>query len=268
LLRINKMIQQATREGYNDIDAQAKVCQDIVLKALAESSLSRNATIKGGVVMRSLSGDVRRATQDMDIDFIRYSLSDEAIQKFIEKINCLEEITIRQTGLIEELKQQDYRGKRVFVIIEDSSGDAIESKIDLGIHKNLSIMQEEYCFDIASFNDSANLLINSKEQMFTEKMRSLLKFGQYSTRYKDIFDLCFLSELVDRNKLLVCFDIFIFSDAGMKEKSIQDIIKRTTNTLNDKSYKTKLAFSKKNWLDISAEDATGKLCGFLKTLEL
>jgi hypothetical protein len=36
-------------------------------------------TIKGGVVMRSITGNVRRATQDMDIDFIRYSLSDESI---------------------------------------------------------------------------------------------------------------------------------------------------------------------------------------------
>ena len=33
-----------------------------------------------------------------------------------------------------------------------------------------------------------NYLINSKEQMFTEKLRSILKFGPLSTRYKDIFD--------------------------------------------------------------------------------
>ena len=39
-------------------------------------------------------------------------------------------------------------------------------------------------------NDTA---INSKEQMFTEKLRSLLKFGPNSTRYKDIFDMVYLS---------------------------------------------------------------------------
>ena len=68
--------------GYGIADARARVCQDIVLEGIAESSLSRNVTIKGGVVMRSMSGDVRRATQDIDIDFIRYSLAEESIDRF------------------------------------------------------------------------------------------------------------------------------------------------------------------------------------------
>ena len=155
---IREMLRQANADGYLDDNAEAKVCQDIVLKALAESSLCRNATIKGGVVMRSISGSARRATQDIDIDFIRYSLSDDSIRRFVEKLNCLPDFQITQTGRITELKQQDYHGKRVFVVITDGTGDAIESKIDLGVHKNLSVEQEEYCFDIACFEEGANLL--------------------------------------------------------------------------------------------------------------
>ena len=71
---LREMISQARADGYQDDNAEAKVCQDIVLKALSESSICRNATIMGGVVMRSITGDSRRATQDMDIDFIRYSI--------------------------------------------------------------------------------------------------------------------------------------------------------------------------------------------------
>ena len=48
---IKKMIDQAESAGFFGDNAEAKVCQDIVLKALAKSSLSRNVTIKGGVVM-------------------------------------------------------------------------------------------------------------------------------------------------------------------------------------------------------------------------
>ena len=66
---------EVKNDGYSQVNAEAKVCQDIVLKAISESSLSRNVTIKGGVVMRSITRDSRRATQDMDLDFIRYSLS-------------------------------------------------------------------------------------------------------------------------------------------------------------------------------------------------
>ena len=119
---IKEMIKQANADGYFDENAEAKVCQDIVLKALSLSSLCRNATIKGGVVMRSISNDARRATQDMDIDFIRYSLENDSIRKFIDKLNCLENIKIEQVGDITELKQQDYHGKRIYVIISDDEG--------------------------------------------------------------------------------------------------------------------------------------------------
>ena len=228
--------------------------------------MSRKVTIKGGVVMRSISHDVRRATLDMDIDFIRYSLSDESIRLFIQKLDCLEDIHIRQTGVITELKQQDYHGKRVFVEITDNTGDSIESKIDLGVHKNLSIEQEEYCFDIACFDEGANLLINSKEQMFTEKLRSLLKFGPNSTRFKDIFDMCYLSDLLERDKLMTCLDTFIFSDPGMRENSMQDVCRRVRNAFASGRYVSRLSNSRKNWLGMEVSAVLAKLTSFLEAL--
>ena len=74
MINIQKLIEEANENGYQGDKASAKVCQDIVLKALSIGPLSRNVTIKGGVVMRSKSNNVRRATQDLDIDFIKYSL--------------------------------------------------------------------------------------------------------------------------------------------------------------------------------------------------
>ena len=261
---IADMLKVAKEEGYRDDNADAKVCQDIVLKALAESSLNRNVTIKGGVVMRGLSNDSRRATQDMDIDFIRYSLSDESIMAFVQKLNCLPNIRIEQYGDIEELRQQDYHGKRIFVRISDDSGEVIESKIDLGVHKHLSIEQEEFCFDIACFDDGASLLVNSKEQMFTEKLRSLLKFGGNSTRFKDIFDMCYLTDFVDVEKLQNCFAEFIFNDSGMRENNMQDIIRRAGTTFADKRYVNRLSHSRKNWLGMPVESVLDKILGFLE----
>jgi len=265
-MTIKQMLIEAEADGYTAENSEAKVCQDIVLKALSESSLCRNATIKGGVVMRSISGNARRATQDMDIDFIRYSLSDDSIIKFIEKLNSLPGIMIRQIGKIDELKQQDYHGKRVYVHISDEDGYSVESKIDLGVHKNMDISQEEYCFDIACFDDGANLLINSKEQMFTEKLRSLLKFGQYSTRYKDIFDLCYLTQHLDKEKLLSCISIFILTDVNMRENNMDDIIKRVDATFRNNTYISRVANSRVNWLDVSAQEAMQQILSYLRSL--
>ncbi len=265
---IKEMIRQANAEGYDGDNAEAKVCQDVILGAISKSTLNRNVTIKGGVVMRSISNDARRATQDIDIDFIRYSLGDDSIHQFIRKLDCLEGIYIREVGKITELRQQDYHGKRVYINIFDDTGDSIESKIDLGVHKNLEIAQEEYCFDIAGSEEGASLLINSKEQMFTEKLRSLLKFGPNSTRYKDVFDMFYLADKVDVSKLRHCIGALILSDAGMKENNKESILRRVTRTFSSKRYMGNLSSSKKNWVDEEIETVTDKIIEFLKTLDL
>ena len=71
MIDIEQLSSEYRRQGYSELLAEARVCQDIVLKAISESILSRNVTIKGGVVMRSITGNVRRATRDIDFDFIK-----------------------------------------------------------------------------------------------------------------------------------------------------------------------------------------------------
>ena len=80
MINIDAMIRKEIENGYGDANAQAKVCQDLILKAIATSNLKRNVTIKGGVVMGSKTQNVRRATQDIDLDFIRYSRKDKGIK--------------------------------------------------------------------------------------------------------------------------------------------------------------------------------------------
>ncbi len=110
MANLEKMTAQYVDEGYSELLAEARVCQDIVLKDISESTMNRNVTIKGGVVMRSIIGDVRRATRDIDFDFIKYSIDESAIREFIKKLNVLEGITLQISGEVEELSQQEYRG--------------------------------------------------------------------------------------------------------------------------------------------------------------
>lgn len=262
-MNLIEMVKKMQDIGYELADAQARVCQDIVLKAIATSSLSRNVTIKGGVVMRSITNNIRRATQDMDIDFIRYSLSDESIDRFIEKLNCLDGILIKRVGKIEELSQQDYKGKRVYIHIFDGKGDFIESKIDLGVHKHLEIEQEEYCFDIGFDDEGASLLINTREQMFAEKLKSLLKFGSFSTRYKDIYDMYYQCGKMNEEKLSQCIRTFILEDSGMKENNILAIIKRVEHVFRDNTYKKRVDKSDSRWLDDDIEEVFGKILDYL-----
>lgn len=263
-MNLNEMIENEIEHGYGDDNARSKVCQDIILKAISESSLSRNVTIKGGVVMRSKTGSVRRATQDLDMDFIKYSLGDTHIDEFINRLNCIDKLIIERTGEIEELKQQDYHGKRIYVIISDDEGTSIVSKLDLGVHNHLDIEQEEYCFDIALDDEGASLLINSNEQMFTEKLKSFLRFGPISTRYKDIYDMYYLSRHLDKSKLHDCLVSFIYDDSKMKEDDIDSVIRRVDSAFRSRTFIHRLESSDKRWLDEDVEEVTG---GILEVLD-
>lgn len=81
---IGYMVNLYVSLWYELADAIAKVSQDIILFKISKSSLNHNVTIKGGVVMHNISKNKRRATRDIDFDFIKYSLDDYSIKNFIE----------------------------------------------------------------------------------------------------------------------------------------------------------------------------------------
>lgn len=265
-MKIQSMIDEVILLGYSMQDARAKVCQDIILQAIASSALSRTVTIKGGVVMREITHNIRRSTQDIDIDFIRYSLSDESIDNFINTINCLPDISIKRIGEIIELNQQDYHGKSIKIVISDNNGTLLQSKIDFGVHRYLKIDQEEYCFDISNSVEGASLLINSIEQMFTEKLKSLLKFGTFSTRYKDIYDMYYCCNKLNIDKLKACIYTYIYLDSKMRENNIHAIINRVTKIFNNQEYKIRVDNSDKRWLDEPIDNIVTTILLFLNKL--
>lgn len=265
MIVIRELMEVIRNEGYSGPAVGARVFQDLVLEAIASGPYSENITIKGGVLMRELSHSARRATMDIDMDFMHFPLTDEGISRFVDSLNILEGISFKVVGEIEELKQQDYKGKRVFVTVTDAEGSSISSKIDLGVHKDLSISQVPVCFDVCCDEEGATLLANSPEQVFAEKLKSLLRFGPASTRYKDVFDLYYLSKCVDSNLLSVYLEKLIIADRSMKERNSRDIVLRVKSTFENSMYRRLIATSAKaKWIDASVEEA---MTGILSCLE-
>lgn len=261
-MNIYELINKYIKAGYSENDAISKVAQDIILLKIGSSKYSKNVTVKGGVVMHNISKDVRRATQDMDIDFIRYSLEDKSIINFIRGLNDVDDgIKIKVVGKIEALHHQDYNGKRVYIQLIDKNKYSITSKLDIGVHKYFDLRQDEYCFDLDIIEESVSLLINSKEQIMVEKLKSLLKFGITSTRFKDIFDFYYLinNEDLNKDKLIKYIDIFIFQDENMREKELTEIHTRLTNILNNSRFQLRLSTADNNWLEIPIKDVTSNI---------
>lgn len=269
-MNLDELITKYRENGYSLADARSTVCQDIVLNKIAKSNFKAHITVKGGVVMHNISNSSRRATQDLDLDFIRYSLKNEAIMEFIKRLNKTKDgIQVIVEGNIEDLNHQDYDGKRVYIRLIDNYNNYIDSKLDIGVHKNFDIEQDEYYFNLASMKDSVCLLINSKEQIFTEKLKSLLKFGVRSTRYKDLFDFYYLiSETkLNKTKLIKNIDILIFEDKSIYENNFNDIRKRLNNIFKSPVFKRNLDNPKANWLDVNIDVVIKTILNYIVELE-
>lgn len=269
-MNLEEYVRKYIDEGYELNDARSKVAQDVVLTKICKSNFKNNITVKGGVVMHSISNSIRRATRDLDLDFIKYSLEDDSICEFIKKLNSVNDnINIQIVGNITELSHQDYNGKRVNIKLIDEFNYTIDAKLDIGVHKLFELEQDDYYFNLDALGEGISLLINSPEQIFTEKLKSLLKLGFRSTRYKDLFDFYYLidNNKLDENKLLKTFKIIIFDDETMREETIGNIISRLESIFNSKIYRSNLSNPKVNWLDISIDDAITKVLDYIYELE-
>jgi len=267
MINIQNLINKASSDGYDSEMVGPKVCQDIILSLLESSSFKNKVTIKGGVVMRNLSKNIRRATMDLDFDLIHYPLSEIGIKNLIRELNKNNlGLTILINGKIKKLNHQKYQGYRVKACISDKFGNSELSKIDIGVHKYESIKQDEWCFDVDFDNRGVTLFINSKEQIVAEKIKSLLIFGKDTTRFKDIYDIYYLLQFLDVNELKKTINTLIFSDNKMPEKSYRDIAQQINKVFNNSNFLNNLSLSQKNWLNIGNKSVLSSISKYLASL--
>ncbi len=269
-MNLNELVNNYLASGYELVDAQSKVCQDLILYKIGKSKYAYNITVKGGVVMHNISKSTRRSTRDLDLDFIKYSLDDNSIINFINELNKSDkEIIIEINGNIERLHHQLYDGKRVNILIKDKYNNSIETKLDLGVHKYFELKQDEYIFDLNILKESVSLLINSPEQIVCEKLKSLLKFGIRSTRFKDIFDFYYLinNNLLNKERLLKYINLLIIKDENISQNTVDAIILRLKEILNNRMFFNRLDNARSNWINMPVDEVIDNVILYFNSLE-
>ena len=267
MINLVEQINKYINEGYNEIYASAKVAQDIILSYLFKSEYKNNVTIKGGVVMYNLTNDKRRATIDIDLDLIKIYLADDNLYKIFTSHKLRGITIIVDIFGITDLKHQDYKGKRIPIIIRDTFNNEISTKIDIGVHTEYNIIQDELYFDTCIDKDQIKLLANSKEQIFVEKIIPIIKFGSLSTRYKDFYDIYWLIQNgnLNNDKVLKIMEDKIFSYRINNITNIDELIKLIENILSDSKYLEKLNDRKNNWIEIDNDSLRKTIVNYLKS---
>jgi len=258
----NALVEQ----GYTTQKANAKIAHDVVLNAIKAAGFHDNVTVKGGVVMSGLTDAVRRATMDMDVDFLGYSIEDASVGRFVDRLNRHAGCEVKIVGAIQELRQHEYRGKRIHLVLTDENGVSVRTKVDIGVQANPDIRQVDFAFKVVTKNRTVKLLVNTMEQIFVEKLKSLLRIGLVSTRYKDIYDMYFLCSRLRKGVLRQYLGFYVFNDEKMFENDTKDIVKRLERIFANKTFIRRMANPNHAWLDVSVSDVIDTLQKFISSL--
>ena len=260
-----EQLADLAKAGYRIAEAHAKVAHDAILFAMHKSGFKKNCTVKGGVVMCELTKDARRTTMDIDVDFIHCSISDASVRKVVARWARLTGFQMSIFGTILELRQDDYRGKRVYLDISDGSiRRPVRTKLDIGVHAHNDLRQVERRFSALAEERRATLYSSSCEQMFAEKLLSLIRHGVMSTRTKDVFDLYYLSGMVSRRKLKQFVDAMILHNRRCPLREPARIIDSIARTFSSRRFLRDMASPRSNWLGLPPKEVSEHVLVYLR----
>lgn len=165
------------------------------------------------------------------------------------------------------MRQDDYRGKRMYLNISDgSTRNPVRTKVDIGVHTHTELQQVERKFEALSDERRATLFANSCEQMFAEKLLSLIRHGVMSTRTKDVFDLHYLSGIVNRRRLKLFVDSLIMHNRKCPLRDPARIIASIERTFGSRRFLRDMASPKSNWLGLPPKKVADDVLLYLRKI--
>ena len=132
--------------------------------------------------------------------------------------------------------------KRVYVLVKDNSLTLpLRTKIDIGVYTHDEMVQVEYGFDVVTAPEKAELQANSNEQMFAEKLASLLRHGALSNRPKDVFDMYYLSSRLRLKVVRQYVSMLVYANKRCPIEDKRGIVESLRRTFGSARYMRKLA---------------------------
>lgn len=253
---------------YTKEQAESKVCQEIFIMKLGSSKLmSKKVAFKGGLIIDSLARGERGYTKDIDFDFIKFPLSNEGLESFINDLNQVDvykNVTIK-IEREEELRHKNYKGKRLTLSFSDDT-NIFNLMVDVGIYLPIIKKNIFHNYEIA-FGGTTKILVNPIERMLAEKLSTFAIYGTDNTRFKDLFDAYYIVNNFKFDKTLVrkMLNIMLVSKSHYFKK-IDYAINEIKQALNDKKFIGELSKSNRNWTGGSVQETINCILAFLETI--
>lgn len=208
-------------------------CLERLLDRIAVSRFRDHFVIKGGFLIASILGIGSRSTMDIDATVKGFSVSYENVESVFKEI-CDIDIADQLTfsfDRIEEIREKDnYLGLRVFVECRYGKIN-VPLTVDLTTGDTIIPQEIEYIYKCVFDNKAIPILAYSLENVFAEKLDTIISRGVANTRTRDFYDVYTLYAL---KKEEVNFETLRLAlEATSRRRNTFEILKEYPQVLED-----------------------------------
>ena len=201
-MQLKAIMKKLAKE--NQISAQLVLQNYMLERFLERVSLSPyrdNYIIKGGFLISSMVGLNSRATMDMDATIKGYPVTQDAVQKMIEKILTVsvdDDITFTFKSIGEIREGDEYTGYRV-ALTADFPPMAVPLKLDITTGDKITPREIQYDYKLMLEDRHIQVMAYNLATILAEKLETVISRSDQNTRPRDYYDVYILTKLQAEN---------------------------------------------------------------------
>ena len=166
-------------------------CLERLLDRIAVSRFRDYFVIKGGFLIASILGIGSRSTMDIDVTVKGFGVNYENIDsafKEICNIDIADQLTFSFNRIEEIRENDDYLGLRVFVECRYGKMN-VPLTVDLTTGDAIIPREREYMYKCVFEDKKISVLAYPLENVFAEKLDTIISRGVTNTRTRDFYDV-------------------------------------------------------------------------------
>lgn len=201
-MQLKAIMKKLAKE--NQISAQLVLQNYMLERFLERVSLSPyrdNYLIKGGFLISSMVGLNSRATMDMDATIKGYPVTQDTVQKMIEKILTVpvdDDITFTFKSIGEIREGDEYTGYRV-ALTADFPPMAVPLKLDITTGDKITPREIQYDYKLMLEDRHIQVMAYNLATILAEKLETVISRSDQNTRPRDYYDVYILTKLQAEN---------------------------------------------------------------------
>ena len=169
-------------------------CLERLLDRIAASRFRKHFVIKGGFLIASILGIGSRSTMDIDATVKGFSVCYENVDSIFKEIcdiDIADQLTFSFERIEEIREKDDYLGLRVFVECRYGKMN-VPLTVDLTTGDTIIPREVEYMYKCVFDDKAIPVLAYPLENVFAEKLDTIVSRGAANTRTRDFYDVYML----------------------------------------------------------------------------